>query len=134
MIDLTNANHFLVAIASAVILSCVPLVTAWLKGHLHATKGSALSAQLDDAVNAGARIAISSLASVAVHNRTIELHNASVATGVRYALTAASAAVSALNLTPDHVAAMVAGEVAKALGEKPQTAVPSPTTETTKAN
>lgn len=119
-VDLTWVDHFLLATAGLVLTTCGTLLTAWLRTHLHAAKASALSTDLGNAVTAAGQLALDALASVAEHNRTIELHNSAVAMGVKYVLGAAPAAVKALGLTPDHLASMVSGEVAKALGTRPQ--------------
>lgn len=121
-VDLTSTEHFLLTTAGLVLTACVPLVSLWLRSHLRAAKGSALSTDLDNAVSAAARLALDSITSVAEHNRTVELHNSAVGMGVQYVIAAAQGAVASLRLTPTHVAAMVSGEVAKALGTKPQTA------------
>lgn len=135
-IDLTWAEHFVLATAGLVLTACAPLLTGWVRTHLRIAAGSALSTDLGNAVTAAAQLALDAISSVAEHNRTIELHNSAVAMGVKYVLGAAPAAVTALGLTPDHLAAMVSGEVSKALGARPQpkSTVTAPTPVSTPAS
>lgn len=132
--DLSGAEHFLLAIAGIVVSVCVPMASVWLRRQLHISATSAMSGALENAVAGGARLALSELGSLAAHNRTLQTHNAAVQTGARFVLDTAEAAVSAFHLTPDHVASLIDGEVAKILGAKPQPAAApaTPTPETPK--
>lgn len=120
-VDLSNIEHLLLTLAGAVITACVPVVSAWLIAHLKVAKNSALSTDLDNAVTAGARLAIDGLAKVAEEHPTVDIHDKAIAQGVEYVAKAAPEAVKKLELTPAHIGAMVAGEVAKALNQPTKT-------------
>lgn len=119
VIDLTNVEHFVVVTAGLVLTACVPLVSGWLREHLHAATNSALSTDLDNAVTGAARLAIDTITNVAEQHRTLTLHNDAIGDATHYAINTAPAAVKALGITPSRVAAMVRGEVAKVLGDRP---------------
>jgi hypothetical protein len=112
-------DHFLLAVASAVITALVPILTVLATRALHITANSALSKDLDNAIMAASRLALDELSSVAAHNVTVSIKSAAVQKAVEYVQTVAPAALKALGVTPDSIAAMISGEVSKVLNINP---------------
>jgi hypothetical protein len=108
-------DHFLLAVASAVITAVVPILAVYATRALHLTAGSALSNDLDNAIMAASRLALDELSSIAAHNVTVPIKSAAVQKAVEYVQNVAPAALKALGVTPESIAAMISGEVSKVL-------------------
>jgi hypothetical protein len=128
MIDLHSIDQLLLAIASAVVATCAPVLLIWLNAHLKIAAKSAMSTDLDNAIQAAGRIALDALGSVAAHNPALPIRNAAVAAGVNYAVDASQTAIASFGITPDKIAGMVSGELAHLLHTTtpPDTAAAAP--------
>jgi hypothetical protein len=108
--------QILLAVAAAVISTFGPWATSWLVAHLKASKNTVLSQQLSTLVNLAGTMALDALQSVAAHNVTLNIKNAAVLKAIDALEEPFDALRVAFNLTPEHIASLVSGELTKLLG------------------
>lgn len=114
--SMTLVWQILLAVAAAVFTTLGPVVTSYLVAHLKASKNTVLSQQLSTLVGLAGTMALDALQSVAGHNPTVTIKNASVQKAIAALAGPFSTLALAFNLTPEHIASMVNGELTKLLG------------------
>jgi hypothetical protein len=118
-------RDFVLALAAAIVSSAVPVLVPALLVRLRLSRNVALSGLITGAAQRAAGIAYHALVSAETNSDTVVFRNAAVAEGTRYVLATLPATVAALGLSPEHVAAMVTGELGRLLAVDPNTSIPS---------
>lgn len=116
---------FVLAAAAAIVSSAVPILVPALLSRLRLSRNVALSGLITGAAQRAAGIAYHSLVNAEAGSDTVVIRNAALAEGTRYVLATLPATVAALGLSPEHVAAMVTGELGRLLAVDSNTSISS---------
>jgi len=128
MIDLTPLVQALAALALAALSGATPYLAPMLRRYLHVQINATQATAIQSAADAGAQAAYGYIVANASNYRDVTVRNAALATGVQHVIASVPQAMTALNVTPDHVRQMVEARFGGLLATDPAVTIAPPIT------
>jgi hypothetical protein len=128
MIDLTPLVQALAALALAALSGATPYLAPMLRRYLHVQINATQATAIQSAADAGAQAAYGYIVANASNYRDVTVRNAALATGVQHVIASVPQAMTALNVTPDHVRQMVEARFGGLLATDPTVTIAPPIT------
>jgi hypothetical protein len=128
MIDLTPLVQALAALALAALSGATPYLAPMLRRYLHVQINATQATAIQSAADAGAQAAYGYIVANASNYRDVTIRNAALATGVQHVIASVPQAMTALNVTPDHVRQMVEARFGGLLATDPTVTIAPPIT------
>jgi hypothetical protein len=128
MIDLTPLVQALAALALAALSGATPYLAPMLRRYLHVQISATQATAIQSAADAGAQAAYGYIVANASNYRDVTVRNAALATGVQHVIASVPQAMTALNVTPDHVRQMVEARFGGLLATDPTVTIAPPIT------
>jgi hypothetical protein len=128
MIDLTPLVQALAALALAALSGATPYLAPMLRRYLHVQISATQATAIQSAADAGAQAAYGYIVANASNYRDVTIRNAALATGVQHVIASVPQAMTALNVTPDHVRQMVEARFGGLLATDPTVTIAPPIT------
>jgi hypothetical protein len=128
MIDLTPLVQALAALALAALSGAMPYLAPMLRRYLHVQISATQATAIQSAADAGAQAAYGYIVANASNYRDVTIRNAALATGVQHVIASVPQAMTALNVTPDHVRQMVEARFGGLLATDPTVTIAPPIT------
>lgn len=128
MIDLTPLVQALAALALAALSGATPYLAPMLRRYLHVQISATQATAIQSAADAGAEAAYGYIVANASNYRDVTIRNAALATGVQHVIASVPEAMTALNVTPDHVRQMVEARFGGLLATDPTVTIAPPIT------